>query len=166
MRHLLPLIAVGCTLLASCSNNNGLAKSKAFANKGITSIKNTIKRDTVGGYTRADIATLRMRDLNPLARTPKLVKVKQSTLQKIPRERMAFFKRFSLFGRKPVDYSPPSLPQGTLAFDGGLLPSKNGAGAATLDFDGLLPEPTLASNNSAANDPAAELEEEDNFSIE
>ena len=160
MRFILPIIAAACTLLASCSSN-GLADSKAFANKGIAGIKNTFKRDKIGGYTRADIANLRMRDLNPLAKTPQLVQVKQSTLREIPRERMAFFKGFSWFGRKPVDYSPPTLPEGTLAFDGGLLPAKNGAGAATMNFDGLLPEPSLA-----ANDHAAELEEEDNFSIE
>jgi len=160
MRLFLPIIAAACALLASCSSN-GLTDSKAFATKGIAGIKKTFKRDTIGGFTRADIATLRMRDLNPLASTPKLVQVKESTLREIPRERMAFFKRFSWFGRKPVDYSPPSLPAGTLAFDGGLLPAKQGAGPATMDFDGLMPEPTLANHQ-----PDAGQEDEEGFSIE
>ena len=139
MRFLIPLIAVACTLLSSCSSSN-LAK-----------VKDTFQRDTIGGYTRADIANLRMRDINPLAKAPPVVQVRQSTLQEIPRERMAFLKRgFSWFGRKPVDYRPPSLPDGTLAFDGGLLPSKRGNHGPAL----------------ASADPATELEEEENFSIE
>ena len=156
MRLFLPLIAAGCALLASCSSN-GLSNSKQFASKSLAGIKNTFNRDTIGGYTRGDIANLRMRDLNPLAGTPQLVQVRQSTLQEIPRERRGFL---SWFGRKPVNYTPPTLPDGTLAFDGGLLPSKDGAGPATLDFA------TLASSGRSSSDPATELEDEDNFSIE
>lgn len=151
MRFILPLLAAGCALLASCSSTD------LASNKAVQGIKNTFQRDTIGGYTRADIANLRMRDLNPLAKTPQLVQVRQSTLQEIPRERRGFL---SWFGRKPVDYSPPTLPEGTLASDGGLLPAKDGAGPATLDFA------TLASSRGASSDPGTELEDEDNFSIE
>lgn len=160
MRLYLPLIAALCALLTSCSSN-GVSGSQNFADKGLASIKNTFKRDTIGGYTRADIANLRMRDLNPLARPPKLVQVRQSTLREIPRGRRSFL---SWFGRKPVDYTPPTLPEGALAYDGGLLPSKNSTGSGTADRDSLRPDPSLAS--TGASDPTAELQEEDNFSIE
>lgn len=156
MRLLLPFLAAACTLLASCSND-GLAKSQGFANKGIASIKNTFTRDQIGGYTRADIANLRMRDLNPLAKTPPIVQVQQSTLREMPKERVAFFKKFSWFSRKPVDYNPPTLPDGALAFDGGLLPAKNGSNATARNTNGELSGTALAS---------AENEDGQEFSIE
>lgn len=162
MRLDLSLIAVLCALLASCSGN-GLADGKGLADKGSADLKNPFKRNTIGGFTRADIANLRMRDLNPLARAPRLVKVKQSTLREIQRERRGLLPRLV---RKPVDYSPPTLPAGALADHGGLLPSKHGTGSGSVAFDGLRPDPVLADADAGSRDPAGESGEEEHFPIE
>ena len=126
MRLLFPIFAAACGLLASCSQ---------------TALP--------GGYTRADVATLRLRDLNPLAKAPPIVQARQSTLREISVERQSFLQRRFAWFHKPVDYNPPALPDGALAFDGALLPPKAGG----------LPGPSLATNGPDPGDG-------NNFSIE
>lgn len=123
MRPHVPILAAACGLLASCSQTT-----------------------LPGGYTRADVANLRLRDLNPLAATPPIVQARQSTLREISAERQSFLQRRFAWFRKPADYNPPALPDGTLAFDGALLPSRGDGQPATIDVAGTLPEPSLANN--------------------
>ena len=121
------LLAATCGLLASCAQPT-----------------------LPGGYTSADVATLRLRDLNPLAKPPPLVAVRQSTLRAISAERQSFLQRRFAWFRKPVDYNPPALPDGALAFDGALLPTRADGQRAAINIPGTLPEPDLATNAQSA----------------
>ena len=99
-----------------------------------------------GGYTRADISNLRLRDLNPLAKSPQIVQVRQSTLREISIERQSFLQRRFAWFRKPVDFNPPALPDGALAYDGAILPPRAGGQRAAINVPGTLPEANLATN--------------------
>jgi hypothetical protein len=102
----------------------------------------------LGGYTKADLATMRMRDLNPLANRAPVVQVQQSTLAAISSERMAQLQesRGFLWFKKPVNWNPPTLPEGSYSNDGSLLPPKSGT-LATINADGFLPKSHVASAN-------------------
>ena len=101
----------------------------------------------LGGYTKADLATMRLRDLNPLAKHPPVVNVDQSTLAAISDERMAQVQeRRGFLWFKPVQWSPPTLPEGSYSNDGSLLPPKSGT-LAVLNDDGFLSESHVASAN-------------------
>ena len=132
MRISSPLLAAAaCVMLASCSHT-----------------------PTVG-FTKADYANLRLRDLNPLAHSPPVVQAQQSTLREISADRRSFLERRFAWFRKPVDYTPPTLPDGMLASDGTLLPPKLAGHQAAVNVNGFLPDPNLA-------DPG----DENGFSIE
>lgn len=133
MRFYLPILAAACGLLASCSSSK-----------------------IPGGYTSGDIANLRLRDLNPLAKNPPIVQAQQSTLREISAERASFWQRRFAWFRKPVDYKPPTLPDGALAFDGSLLPAKPGSEGGSVNVGEILPGSSLAANS----------ENENGFSIE
>lgn len=124
-------------LLAAC----GLLFTSCSSVGKLTSIKSP--------YTKADLATMRLRDLNPLASRAPVVQVQQATLQAISEERLAQMQesRGFLWFRKPVNWTPPNLPEGALASDGSLLPPKEGT-LAVLNADGYLPENHVAGNNS------------------
>lgn len=117
----------------------------------------------LGGYTKADLATMRLRDLNPLAQNAPVIQVEQATLAAISEERMAQLRetRGFLWFRKPVNWTPPVLPEGSYSNDGSLLPPKTGT-LAVLNSDGFLPE-----NHGASANPrlTAERPAQD-FSIE
>lgn len=136
MRIFLPILAILCGLLASCSQ---------------TQLTN--------GYTKADYANLRLRDLNPMAKSPPIVQAHQTTLREISAARVGFLQRRFAWFRKPVDYTPPMLPDGTLAFDGALLPPKSAGSGAAINVGGYLPDPSLASHELDA-------ENDNGFSIE
>ncbi|MDA0766495.1 MAG: hypothetical protein O3A92_06705 [Verrucomicrobia bacterium] len=113
-------------------------------------------------YTKADLATLRLRDLNPLARSAPVVHVHQATLQAISEERLAQMQesRGFLWFRKPVNWTPPSLPEGALDANGSLLPPKSGT-LAVSNRNGFLPD-----NQIAASNPRLTAEGRQDFSIE
>ena len=141
----IPVLLATCGLLSvSCSSVGKLTSS--------------MKTD----YTKADLATLRLRDLNPLANTAPVVKVRQSTLQAISEERLAKLQesRGFLWFRKPVNWTPPNLPEGALEADGTLLPPKEGS-LAVLNEGDFLP-----GQGRAPASPRLTAEGPQSFSIE
>lgn len=119
MRFHFFIFAALCGLLASCSHT------------------------PTSGFTKADYANLRLRDLNPLAGSPPIVQAQQSTLREISAERQSFWERRFAWFRKPVDYTPPELPDGMIASDGGILPPKLAGHQSAINTGGYLPDPGL-----------------------
>ena len=128
---------------------------------GLLSISCSSTGKLSGGYTKGDLATLRLRDLNPLAHRVPVVRVQQSTLKALSEERIAqMYESRGFLWFKPVNWTPPTLPDGSLAYDGTLLPPKSGT-LTVLGTDGYLPE----SQAERAN-PRLTAEGRQDFSIE
>jgi hypothetical protein len=135
------LLLTACSLLCVSCSSTGKMKS---------------------GYTKADLATLRLRDLNPLANKAPVVHANQATMKAISEERLAQLQesRGFLWFRKPVNWTPPTLPEGSYANNGSLLPPKEGS-LAVLNADGYLDEDQAARAN-----PSLTAEGRQDFSIE
>lgn len=137
-----------------------LAAALLFVSCSSTSIS---KLRIPGDYTKADLATMRLRDLNPLANRAPVVPVHQATLRAISEERLAQLneRRGFLWFRKPLNYTPPTLPDGSIALDGSLLPAKTGGSLAVLNVDGYLTAEQVANSS-----PPLTAEGQQGFSIE
>ncbi|MBI23522.1 MAG: hypothetical protein CMN05_08025 [Roseibacillus sp.] len=80
-----------------------------------------------GKMTKGDIATFKLRDLTRFGQ-PHLVKVNTGEIKQFDRSELKKGRMASLDSRhrsEPVNFIPPSLPGGSIIFDGSILPPKN-----------------------------------------
>ena len=79
------------------------------------------------GVTKADIAAFKLRDLTRFGQ-PHIVKISPKEVQALERSSLKPGRMASL---APVNFVPPQLPTGSVAFDGSILPRKTN-GSSTL----------------------------------
>ena len=81
-----------------------------------------------GKVTKGDLATFKLRDLTRFGQ-PHLVKVSAGEIKQLERSELKKGRIASLDSRhryEPVNFVPPSLPGGSIIFDGSILPPKDG----------------------------------------
>lgn len=94
-----------------------------------------------GDVTKGDIATFKLRDLTRFGQ-PHLVRISPKEVEEIDSADVKNRRVASLDPKHlpaPVNFVPPRLPNGRIAFDGSILPPKEGGSAAFLDSPGFLP---------------------------
>ncbi len=99
-----------------------------------------------GKVTKGDLATFKLRDLTRFGQ-PHLVKVSAGEIKQLERSELKKGRMASLDSRhryEPVNFVPPSLPGGSIIFDGSILPPKDGGapGSSTGSFPGGAAYPT------------------------
>ncbi|MFP6882094.1 MAG: hypothetical protein VCA34_14155 [Roseibacillus sp.] len=109
------------------------------------------------GVTKADIAAFKLRDLTRFGQ-PHIVKISRKEVQALELSGLKSGRMASLDPRHqlaPVNFVPPQLPTGSVAFDGSILPRKTN-GSSTL--------PDLPRHRSGAASYPTSIPQ--NFSIE
>ena len=109
------------------------------------------------GVTKADIAAFKLRDLTRFGQ-PHIVKISRKEVQALELSGLKSGRMASLDPRHqlaPVNFVPPHLPAGSVAFDGSILPRKTN-GSSTL--------PDLPRHRSGAASYPTSIPQ--NFSIE
>lgn len=99
-----------------------------------------------GKVTKGDIATFKLRDLTRFGQ-PHLVKVSAGEIKQLDRSELKKGRMASLDSRhryEPVNFVPSTLPDGSIIFDGSILPPKDGGapGGGTGSFPGGAAYPT------------------------
>ena len=88
------------------------------------------------GVTKADIAAFKLRDLTRFGQ-PHIVKISRKEVQALELSDLKSGRMASLDPRHqlaPVNFVPPHLPTGSVAFDGSILPRKVGGSSTLLDL--------------------------------
>lgn len=88
------------------------------------------------GVTKADIAAFKLRDLTRFGQ-PHIVKISPKEVQALELSGLKPGRMASLDPRHqlaPVNFVPPHLPAGSVAFDGSILPRKVGGSSTLLDL--------------------------------
>ena len=121
----------------------------------------------------ADLATFKLRDLTRFGR-PQILKISKKEVQELEQAERGSRQvaslgsrhqaRIPVTTRAPVDYVPPSLPDGALPFDGSILPPKTGGNSALLDVRGSVPGQRYTAPSYPA--PPYDSAIPQNFSIE
>jgi hypothetical protein len=88
------------------------------------------------GVTKADIAAFKLRDLTRFGQ-PHIVKISRKEVQALELSDLKSGHMASLDPRHqlaPVNFVPPHLPTGSVAFDGSILPRKTDGSSTLLDL--------------------------------
>ena len=88
------------------------------------------------GVTKADIAAFKLRDLTRFGQ-PHIVKISRKEVQALELSDLKSGRMASLDPRHqlaPVNFVPPHLPTGSVAFDGSILPRKTDGSSTLLDL--------------------------------
>ncbi len=118
-----------------------------------------------GDVTKGDLAAFKLRDLTRFGQ-PHIVKVSHEEIQQLEKVEQVSGHMASLSPKHrapspsfrapvPVNYVPPRLPEGAVAFDGSILPPKSGGQGYTamLDIAGSVPGQRFAPPSYAAFHP-------------
>ncbi|MFP6875214.1 MAG: hypothetical protein VCA37_00140 [Roseibacillus sp.] len=88
------------------------------------------------GVTKADIAAFKLRDLTRFGQ-PHIVRISRKEVQALELSDLKSGRMASLDPRHqlaPVNFVPPHLPAGSVAFDGSILPRKTDGSSTLLDL--------------------------------